>query len=234
MGRWEGEKETLFWQSPKSQACYTSPAPENCKDYFVKPSRLFVVPSENAFLVLAILPWVRAEMLQWNKDLVYAFCLFVGFFWYISLSVSTAHSSPFFLPVTHLHSVIKLLDLCLAGTVAAAGGWGRAMKVCLGACLLHGRLPAVRHCQGRCYLTSTSSFWSPWWDWVAVEDPHFGTYDDISHLGLYFTAHDFLGSCLWLCFSNPRVNKMACWGTAWCTIQLMVCSHGVETTTWSG
>lgn len=167
-------------------------------------------------------------MLQWNKDLVYAFCLFVGFFWYISLSVSTAHSSPFLVPVTHLHPVIKLLDLCLAGTVAAAGGWGRAMKVCLGARLLHGRLPAVWHCQGRCYLTSASSFWSPWWDRVAVEDPHFGTYDDVSHLGLYFTAHDFLGLCLWLCFSNPRVNKMARWGTARCTIQLMVCPqwHG--------
>lgn len=62
------------------------------------------------------------------------------------------------------------------------------MELCLGASLLQGRLAAVRHGQGRCALTPASSFWSPWWDRVAVEDPHFGTYKDVSHLGLYFTA----------------------------------------------
>lgn len=135
-------------------------------------------------------------------------CLFVC--WGIFVPQSFSEHSSFqsvFLPVIHLHPVIKSLDPCLAGAVAASS----CRRLGQG----HGGLPgdrllaALRHCQGRCTLMPASSFWSPWWDGVAVEDPHFGICNRVSHPGLYFTAHDFLDSRLRLCFSNPWANKMA-------------------------
>lgn len=83
--------------------------PGNCNDYFVKPAGSFAVISWDAFLFLSISPWVTAEMLQRNNS----FCVRV-------LSASTVHSSPFFLPVIHLHAVIKQPNLCPGGTAVAS------------------------------------------------------------------------------------------------------------------
>lgn len=147
---------------------------------------------------------------HWNVIVEQKFGLCFSFvcwvFWYVSLSASTVHSSPFFFQL--LICIQKLDRLIFASQglqqlqlQEAEAGLGR---FAWGPCAQ--QLPGTARGDT---LTPASCFWSPWWDGVAVEDPHFGTHSDVSHLGFYFTSCDFLSSCLSLCYSNPGVKRSA-------------------------
>lgn len=65
-------------------------------------------------MLFCFCPYHRESQLKCYSGIIYFACVC------FSLSASTVHSSPFFLPVIHLHAVIKQPNLCPGGTAVAS------------------------------------------------------------------------------------------------------------------
>lgn len=150
------------------------------------------------FLFLSVSLWVRAETLQYNKDFFLCVCVCQSF---------SEHSSfqSIFLPVIHLHTVIKQPEFCLRGTAVSSSC--RRLRQGAEAC----RGPRLLSRASRATSQPASSFRSPHgtgWLWTTPLERFLTTF--------------LIQGCIWLpvtfpaniyhCFSSHGANKMALLG----------------------